>query len=266
MRKWTSLVLISSFILFQASVATTSFAQTEESEEVVEEYLAPTQGKATTKGKIGFKADKTIDYPVKPGEKPDEIEKPIDGGNEATEGPYSISYISNIKFGSHVYEKNKNNTFFAKNDVVKLSKNGQTEEATVPNYVQISDGSASSKGWKLYVALEGPLKNENETEIKQMSLRFENIFVSPVLSDLNEAQISSNIEVPKEGIELTGEDTAPKLVAEADGMEGQGRWHILFGKTLENAEKSVSLFIPKNGIKEPGKYKTNLVWTFGNVK
>ncbi|MGX7013477.1 WxL domain-containing protein [Vagococcus silagei] len=269
MRKWINLVLVSSIILLSASVAPTFVSAEDEKTQGEQENVqnvGKAGGRASTKGNVGLKGNPDPDYPVNPGQGAEEDEELIETTDGATEGPYSISYISNFKFGTQFYEKGKDNTFFAKNDEIRVDKSGGHQTVKKPNFVQISDASGSKNGWKVYVQLEGPLKNENETTIDNMSLRLDNILVSPILTDLNDFQNPANITIQKKGVELTGKDNAPKLVGEAKGMQGQGRWHILFGKTVENGEKSVSLFFPKGSIKEPGKYQTNLVWTFGDVK
>ncbi|MBO0477327.1 WxL domain-containing protein [Vagococcus sp. DIV0080] len=212
---------------------------------------------AVTSGSVGLKGNTQPDIAVDPKD-----DQEIDNDKVPTEGPYSLSYVSDLSFGKHVIPE-KETSYFAHNDVVKIKETQKEKE--VQNFIQISDMSGSQSGWKLYVSSSDTLSS-GKSSIDGVSYSFNHIIVRPILSDHNEFQLSDNLYTPSQPIKIVSSSNQQTLIAEAKGIEGQGRWHVLFGNNLNEGNKSISMTVPKGAVKEAGVYRSTLVWDFTNAK
>ncbi len=86
------------------------------------------------------------------------------------------------------------------------------------------------------------------------------------MSDHNEFQISDNLYIPSQPIQILSSSNQETLIAEAKGIEGQGRWHVLFGRNVNEGKESISMTVPQGAVKEAGVYRSTLSWNFTNAK
>lgn len=212
---------------------------------------------AETNGSIGLKENNTPDTAVDP-----ERNEEIESKKIPTEGPYSLSYVSDLDFGKHELPKEEMN-YFAKNDVVTMKESQKKQE--VQNFIQISDTSGSESGWKLFVSSSNELVNE-KAKIKGVSYSFNNIVIRPIKSDGNEFQKTDKLYTPGKSVKVLSDSNQQTLIAESKGIEGQGRWHVLFGNNLTEGKQSIAMTVPKGTVTSEGVYHSNLVWDFTNAK
>lgn len=210
-----------------------------------------------TNGSVGLKANNQPDIAVDPIDNKD-----IDSDKVPTDGPYSISYVSDLSFGKHALPE-KEMSYFAQNDVVTLKESKKKQE--VQNFIQISDTSGSQSGWKLFVSSSDQLSSGKNT-INNVSYSFNHVVVRPITADGNSFQKPETLVVPKKPIKVVSSSNQQTLIAEAKGIEGQGRWHVLFGNNLNEGSKSISMTVPKGAVKEAGIYNSTLLWNFTNAK
>ena len=212
---------------------------------------------AESSGSVGLKSNNYPDEAVEP-----DKGQEIDTDKKPTAGPFSIAYASDFNFGKHSLPK-KETEYFAENDVITLKSSKERKE--VQNFIQISDSSGSKEGWKLFVSsLDG--LNNSKNSIEGITYRFNHIVVQPITSDNNEFQKPNLLNVPNASIDVRSGAKEEVLVAESKGIEGQGRWHVLFGNNLIEGKQSVSMIIPEGVIKEVGIYESTLLWNFSNAK
>lgn len=212
---------------------------------------------AETSGSIGLKPNLEADTPIDPIDN-----KEIDSKKIPTSGPYSLSYVSDFYFGKHSIPTQEA-SYFAENDVVTIKETKEKKE--IQNFIQISDTSGSTEGWKLFVSSNDDLKKSDKS-VEGVSFNFNHINVKPIKSDHNEFQKSNVLYIPEKPIKVQSSSKQQTLIAESKGIEGQGRWHVLFGNNLAEGKQSISLTVPKGAIKESGKYQTSLTWNFTNAK
>lgn len=212
---------------------------------------------ASTKGSVGMTANPYADTAVDPKDN-DEILTERD----ATEGPYSLSYVSDFNFGKHAIPKGEAQ-YFALNDTVTM-KADQTEKQ-VANFIQIADTSGSENGWKLFVS-SNDLPDSNGNTLEGMVYNFHTITLKPIVADQNAFQHPQALWVPETPVKVVGASQQQTLIAEAKGLEGQGRWHVLFGPTAGDGADSISMTLPKGAVKQAGNYRSTLTWDFSNAE
>lgn len=176
---------------------------------------------------INFFFDESPEQPVDP----DNPDRPIVPTKPPTDGPLGLSYASDIQFGRQLISK-ESKEYYAQLDEITDAET--QEKKSYPNFIQLTDKSGSSKGWELTVAQQKPFTNENGFELSNTKLTFKNI---QTLGSFSE--VISPV-VPAEGVSIGG-DAKTALVAKAENNAGQGTWSIQFGRTPEEASKSVSL-------------------------
>ncbi|CAD5899719.1 conserved exported hypothetical protein [Carnobacterium maltaromaticum] len=203
-----------------------------------------------SKSTVSFEEDDSLTNPLDP-TNPDD-ENPItpldpDDHEPGTNGPLSIDYVSNIRFGLKK-ASGKNEVYWANLDGVKDS-NGTDKE--IPNFVQITDKRGVWKGWHLTVTQEKQFYNAAAKE------------------SLNGAQMTLMNAVPhsKDGAEAPTVKNpialAPGVaqdVANAEESKGSGTWSVRFGQDNEEAKQSISLEVPSTTTKAQGEYGTTLTW------
>lgn len=202
----------------------------------------------TTKGKVKFESDNSAVKPVDPGNP----NVPIEPNRPPSEGPLSISYVSNLDFGINEIS-DKDMTYYAKLDTIKTEKG---ESKKVANFIQFSDVSGSSKGWKLLVNFISPLKNTENYSIKGTELH-----ISQGKATSNTEGATSVLPTVANKITIPTDSTEPVLVAQRE--KGMGSWNIIFGEDKED-NKSIGLFVPGKSEKVAGSYTTKLLWTLSN--
>ncbi|EOH97005.1 hypothetical protein UAY_02737 [Enterococcus moraviensis ATCC BAA-383] len=208
------------------------------------------QAEGKTQGNISFTEDTSPEEPVDP----EDPEEPIDPNRPPTEGPYSLSYVSDFQFGTQSISE-KSQEYYAQLD--KITSEG-TEKET-PNFVQFTDKSGTSKGWSLTARQTQPFTNENGFELKNTYFIFRNLYAStPMVQAGTPTEIMDEVKLSSE----KPNEAVP--VVKAGPETGQGTWTIQFGETLEKAKNSVSFLIPGDTPKEEGTYATTIEWTFTN--
>lgn len=198
------------------------------------------------KAKTEFKENGDILPPVDP-EKPG-VEKPVVPVHPPTEGPLSINYASDIKFGKHV-SSNKDLLLYAKEDTLTSVETG--ESTTVANFVQVTDLRGSAAGWTLSVKQSGPLVNEVGQLLQGSKLAIE---VAAIDSHYGMPGAPSGIKQRQE----LREDGETFQLVKAEKGTGMGKWNIYIGSTSD-VTKNVSLTVPGEA-KASGKYHTQLIW------
>lgn len=220
-------------------------------------FLA-TMGTATaaevkTEGRIEFSANTDPAAPVDP----TNPEEPINPNRPPTEGPLSISYTTDISFGTQT-SSTDNQVYYAENAKINRQSGTTTE---IPNFVQVSDASGSSTGWKLFVQFDQPLTSTTSGhQIAGTTMSFKNIITTSHDGFTNQVL---NIGDP---VTIDATTQQQVLVAEAAPKEGQGQWTIMFGDNLEQGKKSIALNVPGESEKKAEKYTTSLTWSMVDGK
>ena len=207
---------------------------------------------ATLKSKstVSFEEDNSLTDPLDP-TNPDEKNPitPLDPEDHepGTNGPLSIDYVSNIRFGLKK-ASGKNETYLAQLDEVKDSNGTDLE---VPNFVQITDKRGVWNGWHLTVTQEKQFYNETAKKSldgAQMTL----MNAVPNSKDGAEAPTVKNPIALDPGV--------AQDVANAEESKGSGTWAVRFGQDNDEAKQSISLEVPSTTTKAQGEYATTLTW------
>lgn len=199
---------------------------------------------------VSFEEDNSQTDPLDP-TNPDD-ENPItpldpDDHEPGTNGPLSIDYISNIRFGLNK-ASGKNEIYWAQLDEVKESSGTDIE---VPNFVQVTDKRGVWKGWHLTVIQDEQFYNTAAKEsLKGAQMKLMNAI--PNSKDGGEAPTVKNPIVLDPGI--------AQDVAIADVNKGSGTWSVRFGQGDDEAKQSISLEVPATTTKAKGEYATTLTW------
>lgn len=199
---------------------------------------------------VSFEEDNSATNPLDP-INPDE-ENPVtpldpDDHEPGTNGPLSIDYVSNLRFGLNK-ASGKNEVYWAQLDQVKDSNGTDLE---VPNFVQVTDKRGVWQGWHLTVTQEEQFYNATAKEsltAAQMTLTSG----VPNSKDGGEAPTVKNVIVLDPGL--------PQDVANAEESKGSGTWSVRFGQDEEEAKHSISLAVPATTTKAKGEYSTTLTW------
>lgn len=180
---------------------------------------------------------------------------PIDPNYPHTDGPLSIDYISNLSFGSQKATGN-DTSYYALPD--RNTKNSSGQVVDLPNYLQVTDNTGKNAGWTLYVKQGSPFTNGTNT-LTGTKLTFKNITLKSPNADGATYAPTPATQVIIE----PDKDNQPVITAGEN--KGMGTWLSLFGKDIEETQKSISLFVPGSSKKVAGMYKTDLVWTLTNT-
>ncbi|MGX7245524.1 WxL domain-containing protein [Enterococcus quebecensis] len=204
----------------------------------------------STSGNIQFFSDDATEEPIDP----TEPEKPIVPNQPPIAGALSLSYVSNLSFGTQAMST-RSQEYFAQPDNIMDKETNQSKE--VPNFVQLTDKTGKNLGWELTVTQSRPLTNERGFMLENTRFSFRNLVLKGLLFDATAPYF------PEKEINLT-KVNEPVLVARATKETGQGTWSIQFGKEGNEANKSISVYIPGKVKKEAGQYNTTLIWTLTN--
>ena len=117
-------------------------------------------------------------------------------------------------------------------------------KSEVPNFVQVTDNRGTNAGWKLTVKQNDQFKTADDKELTGATLTLKN-------GTLNSAA-GSKAPTAAQNIALTPGQASDITTAQEE--EGMGTWTNSFGKSVEDAEKSVELSVP-------GKTKKNKLST-----
>lgn len=185
---------------------------------------------------------------------PDNKPKPNpDNPGTDEEGPLSIDYVTNIKFGQQKPSGNDVSYFATLDKVI----NQDDSEKPVPAYVQVTDNRGSNAGWSLSVKQDEQFKNASNKKLGKAELRLHN-------GTPNSANSADMAPVAEKTVTLkldsAGNGINSKVMAAANG-KGAGTWTNMFGKDVEEAVSSVELFVPGGTQIEKGAYSTTLTWT-----
>lgn len=212
----------------------------------VPEYGASINSKST----VSFEEDTSLTDPLDP-TNPDEKDPitPLDPDDHepGTNGPLSIDYVSNIRFGLKK-ASGKNEVYWAELDGVKDSKGVDLE---VPNFIQVTDKRGVWKGWHLTLSQEKQFYNETAKESLNGAKMTLNNGIPNSKDGGGEPSVKSSI-VLVPGI--------PHDVANAEETKGSGTWAVRFGQDNEEAKQSISLEVPSTTTKAQGEYSTTLIW------
>lgn len=215
-------------------------------------------GESTSIGDVTFKANDTVVPPINPEDPDEEVSinpiDPLDPTTPGTEGPLSIDYVSNFKFGEQKISGN-NETYFAKLRPITLSDGTEKE---VANYLQVTDNRGINIGWHLTATQEEQFKHEDSSK------ELEGATIDLLNQTLNSAIITpANTPTQLGNVTLTP-GTAVDII-DAKVNTGMGTWTDSFGTNVEGSEKtaeeSVKLSVPGSTAKETGRYETTITWT-----
>lgn len=167
-------------------------------------------------------------------------------------GGLSIEYASTFNFGSQKIVI-QDQLYFAATEKRWKEESPDEQVESGPNYIQISDrrSEQNQTGW-------------------QLSVRQNEQFTNPKRHQLNGAQLKlSNKELVSldGGLSPEFQQTNPvtlvpgnkRVLIMAQGNEGAGTWRYYFGDQ-ENADKSISLYVPYEANPEATKYFSTLTW------
>ncbi|EGC2880623.1 WxL domain-containing protein [Listeria monocytogenes] len=240
--KSSKLIILS--ILLSSSVFVSGI--TANAEEEIPKHGASLKSKST----VSFEEDNSITTPLNPINPDDENPvTPLDPDDHeiGTNGPLSIDYVSNIRFGLKK-ASGKKEVYWAQLDELKDSSGMDLE---VPNFVQVTDKRGIWKGWHLTVTQEEQFYNAAARE------------------SLNGAQMTLMNGVPnsKDGGEaptvknpIALDPGVSQDVATAEESKGSGTWAVRFGQDNEEGKQSISLEVPATTTKAQGEYATTLTW------
>lgn len=193
-----------------------------------------------SENKINFTAgDSEITPPVNPVDPedpnpPNPID-PEDPDNPGTgeEGPLSIDYISNIKFGGHKIS-GKNISYKA------LNKNP---------FVQVTDTRGSGDGWSLSAKVT-KFKNGNKV-LQGASLSMKDAVVK--------AGSSSNISKPPVNSDIVFDNEESKLVMNATDKGGRGTWLNVWSGA-DQANEAIQLSVLAGTAEANTEYTSSITW------
>ncbi|HHK5557875.1 WxL domain-containing protein [Bacillus cereus] len=215
-------------------------------------FAAEDGGTLNSKAFIKFEKNTEIVNPVSPLDPSVEVETkdpkdPKDPHEPGTQGPLSIDYVSNFQFEKHKASGN-NEIYYASLD--SITKKDTTETMKVPNYVQVTDNRGTNVGWKLSVTQNDQFKTAEGRDLTGAALTLKN-------GTLHSA---SGSEAPKAAQDITLTPGQASDVVTAQEEQGMGTWVNTFGKSVEDAKKSVELSVPGKTKKEQAEYTTSLTW------
>lgn len=205
---------------------------------------------------------KPID-PIVPGNPdPEEPEPPKPG----TEGPLSIDYASDFKFGSQQITT-KDMTYKA------LPQTYKNSTKLTPNFVQITDTRGTNAGWTLNVKQNGQFNNQT-TQNKELTGAVLKFAAGEKVTD------GSGV-VPSTYVATLDPSGAYSKVMTAKVNEGTGTWVSLFGgknglveedvvnaagnTVKEKRDSGVTLSIPGTTQTDAVEYATTLTWQLTNT-
>ncbi|MEF7556567.1 WxL domain-containing protein [Bacillus thuringiensis] len=214
--------------------------------------LAADGGTMNSKAFIQFEKNTDIVKPVSPLDPNIEVETkdpndPKDPHEPGTAGPLSIDYVSNFQFETHKASGN-NEVYYASLDSV--TEKGVSDKTEVPNYVQVTDNRGTNAGWKLSVTQNDQFKTADNKELTGAALTLKN--------GTPNSAAGSDAPTAAQDITLTPGQASDVLTAQED--QGMGTWVNTFGKSVEDAKKSVELSVPGKTKKEQAQYTTSLTW------
>ncbi|MGN4444741.1 WxL domain-containing protein [Bacillus cereus group sp. MYBK79-1] len=214
--------------------------------------LAADGGTMNSKAFIQFEKNTDIVKPVSPLDPNIEVETkdpndPKDPHEPGTAGPLSIDYASNFQFETHKASGN-NEVYYASLDSV--TEKGASDKTEVPNYVQVTDNRGTNAGWKLSVTQNDQFKTTDNKELTGAALTLKN--------GTPNSAAGSDAPTAAQDIALVPGQASDVLTAQED--QGMGTWVNTFGKSVEDAKKSVELSVPGKTKKEQAQYTTSLTW------
>ncbi len=202
---------------------------------------------------VTFKANDNTVGPVDP-TNPDSNFTPDNPNKPSNQkGPLSIDFVSVFNFG--VQDITTNDKTY--NAALVTGKNkSDTDSVDKPNYVQVTDNTGESLGWKLSVKQLDQLKN-NSDELKGAQIKLSNLeaITSSSSNAIKPTTNSNVILVPGNAVPIT---TAEK-------GQGEGTWVTRFGSTAEQGKESVQLFVPGASVKKIGAYTASLEWSLNKT-
>lgn len=208
-------------------------------------------GQMKTEGDVGFRKNTDITPPVDP-LNPD---KPLEPFKPPTAGPLSLNYVSDIQFGSYDLADSET-IFYASLDTIKYADSSK-QRFKRPNFVELTDNRGLNTGWRLTVKQNGQLKNADGAELNGAKLAFNNTSIV----SLDEITATPT-GFTKDAVLLN--DNQNVLVMAAKNGTGMGSWSVNFGQDDTEGERSISLTVPKDSVKEKGHYTTSLTWTLSD--
>ncbi len=216
--------------------------------------LAADGGTMESKAFIQFEKNTDIVKPINPLDPTIEVETK-DPKKPGTAGPLSIDYVSNFQFEKHKASGN-NEVYYASLDSVTAK--GASDKTEVPNYVQVTDNRGTNAGWKLSVTQNDQFKATVKDESgKDTTAELTGAALTLKNGTLNSAS-GSTAPTSAQNIALT--PGAASDVVTASEEQGMGTWVNTFGKSVEDAKKSVELSVPGKTKKEQAEYTTSLTW------
>ncbi|MBP1040222.1 WxL domain-containing protein [Vagococcus sp. BWB3-3] len=193
---------------------------------------------------VEFQSNSGTVPPVDP-----ETGKEIVPGPSPTNGPLSLSYVTDLRFGKHQLSRSAQ-SFYAQNEWIKDVNDGLEKEYSA--FVQINDLRGNAAGWTLLVSQNNLFHNEVGTPIESSSFVISAVDItSPDNMKNPPTTLDQKKTVTSEG-ELV-------QIAKANENEGMGTWHVHLG-SKQDVTQNIKLTVPQAGIKEKGKYTTSLKW------
>ncbi len=218
-----------------------------------------------TAGIVEFEPSKEVTEAVDPTD-PGTVVTPTnpDGSlvTPGTPGPLSIDFASTLDFGLNQISS-ADQTYFAKPQVVSVTKDGITTTKNVPNYVQVTDNRGTNAGWTLTVKQNDQLKNAatlNST-LTGAQISLNNGTAISAMNGVTAPTAVSTIRLNPSGAEA--------VVMSAAAGSGVGTWVDAFGtiETVAGEEKntSITLYVPGSTPKDAVRYSTTLTWTVSDI-
>lgn len=193
-----------------------------------------------SENKINFTAgDNEVTEPIDPTDPenpnpPNPID-PTDPDNPGTgeEGPLSIDYISNIKFGGH-----------------KISGKNISYKALNANpFVQVTDTRGSGEGWSLSAKIS-KFKNGNKV-LQGATLSMKDAVVK--------AGSSTNISKPPVNSDIVFDNEESKQVLSARDKGGRGTWLNVWSGTNQ-ANEAIQLNVLAGTAEANTEYTSSITW------
>lgn len=200
-----------------------------------------TVSKGTSENKINFIAgEDIITPPVDPTdpEKPVDPEKPIDptdpeNPGTGEEGPLSIDYISNLKFGEHQIS-GKNIAYKA------LNQNP---------FVQVTDVRGAGDGWSLSAKMTEFTNDDKVLKGATLSMK----------DSVVKAGSTSNISAPPVKSDVVFTNQESQLIMNAKDKAGRGTWLNVWSGT-DQANEAIQLNVIAGTPEVDTEYTSSITW------
>lgn len=231
-----------SYLLLTSSILLSSFAFAgqAQAESISQNY--------SSNGSITFETDDSKTDPVDP-TNPENPVTPTDPSEPGTDGPLSIDFASNFKFGTQKITT-ATKTYYAALQTF-------TDAADAPNYVQVTDKRGTAEGWILSVKQNEQFKTAENDGLKGAVISTSNGTTASIMDD------DYRPTTVNPAVNFT--PGAENVLVSASANQGMGTWIYKFGTDANEGASAIALEVPGKSVKLAKTYTTTLTWNLKSV-